>query len=206
MDSLERVWARAAFPPQSTVLNLRLRPYSCGHELLLARAGSPLVNPGGKAEDITWDDIFLAVLICSQDFSDGCAMMDRGHPGVALWAWKGVLKLNRKLSLTEEANKFAAYLHASTWTPDTNSGGGGTSRTLKAPRVWRMVPFLCDRLGMSEAEAWDYPLVKASLVYAAEMDRLGHIDLAGGREETALINMVEEMDARAAKGDNAWES
>lgn len=199
----EREWAEAAFPPDVTVLKLRLRPYSCGHELTLSQAGSPFLT---GAREPTFLDLMLAVLVCSQTFAEGRKILQqRSGGGMAVSLW-GLLARRTRDKFAEET-KFIDYLTRGTWSPPTAKtiGRGISYRELKAPRVWRLVPFLCRHAGLSEAQAWDYPVARANALYAAELDRTGEIDLAGGRVESSLLEHLANLEARAAKGENVWE-
>jgi len=201
---MERSWATSAFPCETTVLNLRLRPYSCGHEVLLCRIGSPLVLGGESA----WNDLFVATLICSMSFAEGLAAIQKpAKVRLHAVAWKIALKLNRRLLLPSELSKFREYLAAGSWSPPTYElTTGYQTRTLKAPRVYRLIPMLCAKLGLTEREALDFPMARANAYQAADMDLAGNIDLEGGREETSLIKHLADLEARAAKGEDVWGS
>ena len=201
---MERTWATSAFPFETTVLNLRLRPYSCGHEILLCRIGSPLILGG----ETTWNDLFVATLLCSMSFAEGLAAVQRpGKVRLQAFAWKLALRLNRKLRLAEELEKFRDYLTQGAWSPPTYElTKGYVSRELKAPRVYRLIPMLCARLGMSESEALDFPMARANAYQAADLDLAGSIDLEGGREESSLLKHLADLEARAAKGEDVWGS
>jgi len=201
---MERAWATSAFPSETTVLNLRLRPYSCGHEILLCRIGSPLIL-GGEA---TWNDLFVATLICSMTFKEGLAAVHKpAKVRLQAVAWKLALKLNRKLLLPVEMEKFREYLSAGSWSPPTYElTTVYQTRTLKAPRVYRLVPMLCAKLGLTESEALDFPMARANAYQAAELDLAGNIDLEGGSEDSSLMKHLADLEARAAKGENVWDS
>lgn len=200
---MERAWAASAFPSEVSVLNLRLRPYSCGHEILLSHIGSPLVL-GGEPD---WNDLFVAALLCSQPFAQGLRIVKR--PETVRWQaliWRLALKLNKTLTLSEELFKFREYLQAGTWAPPTHElTKGYTTRTLKAPRVYRLIPLLCSKLNLTEAEALDFPMARANAYQAAQLDYDGSIDLEGGPEESSLLKHLADLEARAAKGENVWD-
>jgi len=63
-----------AIPEPTTILGLRLRPFSLGHVLLLHRVKSSFVTEG---EPQTLDDIALSVLLCALSYDDGCALLNR---------------------------------------------------------------------------------------------------------------------------------
>lgn len=200
---LEREWAEAAFPPEVTVLNLRLRPYCCGHELTLSQAESPFLLGHREPQ---FKDLMLAALVCSQSFTQGRKILTKPNGGgIAVSLWGCIARRTRHAYVEE--TKFIEYLERGTWSPATakSVGKGVSYRELKAPRVWRLVPFLCNHVGLTEAQAWDYPIARANALYAAELDRAGSIDLAGGRVEDSLMQHLADLEARAAKGENVWE-
>lgn len=202
----ERAWAEAAFPSETSVLRLRLRPYSCGHEINLSQSGSPFIT--GREPTII--DLMLAVLICSQDFVGGQRLLRDPKGGgwqISLWR-KMVLKWSRPFA---EEQRFTEYLNDGRWSPETVrvKEKGVSYRELKAPRVYRLIPFLCRNLGLSESEALDFPLSRANAYYAAEADREGTIDLASKSgdltTEGQTLAWLEELEARAAKGEDVWD-
>jgi hypothetical protein len=200
---MERDWSIAAFPMETSVLKLRLRPYSSGHEILLCQIGSPFAL-GGNAD---WFDLFVAVLICSNTFADGRKLVCSPRK-VRLFCrfWKWILKLSG-CSLQAELAAFTQYLTDGRWSPPTNEikGDGWTSRTLKAPRVYRLIPMLCSQLNLSRDEALDFPMAEAHTYSAALADRDGAIDLSGGSDEASLLKHLAELEARAAKGEPVWD-
>lgn len=199
---MEQKWAEHALQREHVVLGLRLRPYSCGHELLLCHVNSPLVIGGENS----WNDLFLAALICSQTFESGLQFILK--PSKVKWfarVWAIALRFS-KSPLHAERSKFGEYLLAGTWAPETNElKAGYSTRTLKAPRVYRLVPLLCSQLGMSEAEAMDFPMARANAYAAALADKDGTIDLRGGSEEETLLKHLADLEARAEKGENVWD-
>jgi hypothetical protein len=71
-----------------------------------------------------------------------------------------------------------------------------------------LLPFLCRNLGLSEAQALDFPLSRANAYYAAEADREGTIDLASKPGDLTAdgqtLAWLAELEARAAKGEDVW--
>jgi len=199
---MERDWALAAFPLETSVLKLRLRPYSCGHEILLCQINSPLVLGG----ELSWNDLFVAALICSQTFAEGRNLIVQ--PSKVKWfarAWGLVLRLSN-CPLQVELKKLQAHIKTGSWAPETNElKTGYNTRTLKAPRVYRLIPLLFAKLGLSESEALDFPMARANAYAAAEADKEGTIDLRGGSNEDTLLSHLDDLEARAAKGENVWD-
>lgn len=202
----EREWANAAFPEETTVLRLRLRPYSCGHEITLSQLGSPFLT----GREPTLVDLMMAALVCSQNFADGRQLMtDPKGGGWQVWLWRK-LALRTADPFAEEV-RFMEYLNRGTWSPPTckQRGPGISYRELKAPRSYRLIPFLCRNLGLTESEALDFPLARANAYYAAEADRENTIDLASEEgdhtEDGRLMAHLADLEARAAKGEKVWD-
>lgn len=200
---MEREWAASAFPPEATVLNLRLRPYSCGHEILLCKVGSPIILGSVPS----WNDLFVAALICSLRFKDGLEIVSNPTKwNLQSLLWRIALKLNRSLLLPEELAKFRAYLNAGSWSPPTYElKTGYQSRSLIAPRAYRLIPFLCSKLNIPESDALDFPMARANAYKAAELDESGSIVLEGSATDKSVIDHLAEMESRAAKGEKVWD-
>ena len=192
----ESVWARAAFQEEITVMRLRLRPYSCGHEILLSHIGSPVLS-GGNVE---WSDVFTACLICAHDFRGGIDIIRRPRKAfMSCLVWRF---LTRGVHLIEELHRFRNYIHSGTWQPKVNPAIGDGCRRLKAPRAWRLVPFLCTTLGLNESDALNFPMARANAYYAAVADKTGEIDLCSGE---TLLEFVDGLDDRERRGENLWD-
>lgn len=201
---MEQEWAAHALQREHVVLGLRLRPYSCGHEILLCRIGSPFAVEA----EADWFDLFVAVLVCSQTFKDGQTLVQSPRKSrLFILAWRLWLKVAR-VDLYAELAKFYDYLSDGRWSPpayDIKAKPGWESRTLKAPRVYRLIPMLCEKLGLRETDALDFPVARANLYAAAIADRDGTIDLEGGSSDEALKKHLADLEARAAKGEAVWD-
>jgi len=201
---METIWANAAFPPDYSALRLKLKSYCCGHEINLCAVQSPYVL-GGKA---TWDDFTTAVLLCSHSFEDGRRIIRNPRKATLfLWFWRLLLRFTLKPKLVEaEMDRFRGYLYSNAWTPEVNTHQTGVAtHTLKAPRAYRIIPFLCSELGLTESQALNFPMARANAYYAAIADKDGKIDLTGGREEEAVLKYLEEMQERERIGEKVWD-
>ena len=123
-----------------------------------------------------------------------------------IWAWAINLTASEEM-FPVELSKFRGYLNAGTWSPETNRviAKGVEMRSLKAPRAYRLVPFLCSHLGLTESEALNFPMARAHAYYAAVADKAGEIDLAGDEREKALTDYLADMERRAANGEKVWD-
>ena len=225
---MDQLWAQSAFPEHRphVVLRLKLRPLSAGHEILLSSINSPFAI-GGPLET---KDLLTAVLICAAKFRDAVKLLRsprRAKLFTSLWRLCFLFRPTSKLSVERstlnvppppkqsadtpdwpaELEAFNAYLLAGRWAPPTaqRHGAGWSSRELKAPRPWRLVHFLCSHMGLSEAEALDFPLARAAAYFATHADLEGSMDLQGGQNENALLEHLANLEARAAAGEPVWD-
>lgn len=205
---MEKIWAESVFPGESIVLGIRLRPYCCGHELTLSELESPLIL-GGKA---SWEQLFIGVVVCSQTFEEGRKLL-RQKFRLKLFTKIWLLLFRKKLFRNPEMfhvelSKWRSYIEAGNWSPETNHvvEKGVTMRELKAPRIYRLIPFLCTNLNLTESQALNFPIARTHAYYAAEADKAGEIDLTGGRTDDALLKHLESLEARAANGEAVWDN
>lgn len=107
----------AAVPEPVTLLGLRLRPFSLGHNLLLHRIESAFVV-GGK---VGYDDLAASVLICAQTYREAVACFDdpklrrfmlKWHRKLTgdVW-WRRALRLTvRPVDLKAKSEAFTKYI------------------------------------------------------------------------------------------------
>ncbi len=154
-----------------------------------------------------WNDLFVAALICSLNFKDGLEIVNRpGRWRLQSALWRIALRLNRSLLLPTELAKFQNYREAGAWSPATcDLKGGYQTRSLLAPRVYRLILMLCSKLNITEAEALDFPMARANAYQAAELDAAGNIVLDGGSGDRNLLDHLARLEARAAKGEKVWD-
>ena len=213
---METLWASQSFQRERVVLRLRLRPYACGHEVNLCQIQSPFVLGG----DCTFHDLCTAVLLCSHTFEEGQKLIRNPYKAILMsrvWGWlmralarhpDSKRKSDKPLGpemFHGELRKFQGYIYDGTWAPETHKviGGYAATRTLIAPRVYRLVPFLCASLGLTESQAMNFPMARANAYYAAMADRAGEIDLVDG--DDPLLKHLANLEARAEKGEKVWD-
>lgn len=206
---MSAAWFTAAVPDAPvTVLKLRLRPYCLGHEILLTRLGSPFVNAeretrNAESESDLRAALLLAALVCSQTFEDACKSLHSPFLGLFLRFWRMRLRVATKAtegtkgSWSAELIRFVNYVRAGTWMPEVNPPKAGTGRALKSPWPFRLAAILMRELGLSESDALNMPMARASAYYAAIGDLEGTVDLFGP-EDQALLDKVAELERAAA--------
>lgn len=188
---------------QPVILKLRLQPYTLGHEILLRRFHSPFVPgsapasgavsgaPAGNTRHApTIDDLVLACVICSQDFDAALKTLRSPAFGLLLKIWqlrvRPILRDPRTLAI--EIGNFIRYRAAGRWQPEANrplSGG----RELKAPDLFRLLAWLMKEMNMGGREALNTPMAQAHILWAAQGDHEGTIDLFGGTDAALLADL-----------------
>ena len=198
---MESEWASYAFQPETTVLRLRLRPFSVGHEILLSLEKSPFLFGG----TFDWHDLFTAVLFCSQTFREGMALRQSPRKvQIFAYAWKWFL--SGRLNIISEQKAFEKYIMEGSWCPNVCEPiSGYETRELKAPKAFRLIPFLCAYLNMSESEAMDFPMSRAQAYAAAIDDKEGKIDLEG-KGEKSITKFLAELEEKAKTDPSVWGS
>jgi hypothetical protein len=170
-------------------LRLRLRPYSIGHEILLSRIESPFVT--GSAA--TLPDLLLACMVCSQTFENGRkltsspSLMDLIF--MRLWRWR-----LGKFDALAEMDKFETYRSEAMWIPDILVPLG-TGRALNSPWPLRLLVTLMQRFHMTEDQALNTPMVKATALWAVLGDVRGDIEIEGEGIKS-LSKYTQELEAK----------
>lgn len=165
-------------PP--SVLGRQLRPFSPWHGLLLEAAGSPYIL-GGSA-DI--DDLIFCAWVCSKSYREGFAGA-ADTKAVRQWGLK-----TRSAQYPRELALMNAHITASYQTPrfwDKGKGGGS-----KAPDWWHLATFAMRELHLSEADAWDYPIVKIACYSACVAETNGNQDLMSADEIKGIETLKAE--------------
>ena len=178
-------WISAALSDETPVcMGLKLRPYSIGHALLLARHDSSFALGG----PITLGDMVLAVLVCSQTFRDAQGTLNAWWAKwyVKYWGWH-----MRKLNIISEAKTFQAYRETGTWLPNINFKLEN-ARMMTAPQAVWLLAFLVKDCGMAPAEALDVPIARANALLYADMDSRGEVNFQSDSEREA-VRMAKQL-------------
>jgi len=168
------VFAQAALPAPVRVLGLRLRPYSLGHELWLAREQNPLALSCDRCPmSSVLQALPQAVLACAQTFPEIEGMRrDRLLPlKFILWNFR-----LRRCNFAAELAAFLEYRTRGTLCfpdepPDPLDNPG---RPVGAPLLLSLHAFVLT-LGTAEIShygpsAWDYPYGLAQMRYATALE------------------------------------
>jgi hypothetical protein len=192
----ELAFADATRQARSVVLQLELRPYAIGHELILTAQRSPLVAP---AEDFTkldlpgkFQSLINAVLVCSRNWRDNAA------PCSPRWL-RRFERRNRAADWPAEISAFQAYRSAGTLFPppptehaniicnraDEEAGG----RELGSPYLARLYNFLC---GLPAGEianhgetVFDFPFGLGNFLFLSALESEGSLRIENRKEQEA---------------------
>lgn len=191
-----RDYIESWFIDDRVILGQRLRPLSLGHLLLLGRVKSKYVEGGVPM----LDDLLLGLIICSNDFKTGCALIespDELFRGVYKWGrrlnfhpWYKLWRRKAPPNLELASNDFQQYLKDGQKRPrlmfpdDPNDGPKSG-----APWVERLLTNLRG-LGVPESVAMDMPLRRLWHIHFTALDEIPN---CGVRYMTpAEIEMHEE--------------
>lgn len=195
---LPRDYVQAWFPADCVILEQRLKPLSLGHLLLLERVENRYV---GK-EEPKLDDLLTGVIICSNNFADGCALIE--NPNViakAVYQWGKRLYRKRwpwskpqQPDLAKASEDFEKYLAAGLNEPKLVYEDG-KSRETGSP--WpESVLALLRKMDIAEAVALDMPLTR---VYHICYTHLETVSTAVRYMTPSEIQMHEEAKAEREK-------
>lgn len=175
----------------ATCLRLRLKPFTLGHAFLLAELQSVFVAGGECADPI--GELSLAVFVCSQSPDEARRAMSRWWAPrfFRLWAWSC-----RNLDYQSEAERFAAWLDASTSGPKMWSSGSG--REMSSPWWVNLLASLMSRAGVSYADAMGMPVRTARQIICAIGEADGSVDLIS-EQESAFMDSVRHAEAERRK-------
>ena len=180
---------RSLFVQPPEVLGRRLRPFSAYHAAALMLLDSPFMR-GGK-QDITPDDLVLAVFVCSCGFRDGPSKLFPAPAVEELASWGHQFDFNAGLATFRQYLDDYLYL-PSVWQPE----GEGKESGVPAP-FHAVATVLQHMNGLSEAEAWDLPFARL-VGYKAAIAEAHGWEVVSERQE-ALLREVERLNAAASQ-------
>lgn len=161
---MDEAFYSVAIPEPTTILGLRLRPFSLGHLILLHRVRSAFVTPD---EPSTLHDLALSVLICSLPYRDGCDLFNRTDlpkffrkwhdklAGVSIWTRLG-FRNTRKVDYAAKVAEFFAYINSGSKSPNY-SYAAAESYPIECPTVQLVKCALLREFSMPESELMDRP-------------------------------------------------
>ena len=185
----------AISPPKRRCLGLTLQPLTLGHLFLLSEIESPLLL---SSEPITIPDLALAAFVCAQRHTESRRDMRRWwFPLFA--ALLGFIA--RRKDIQKEIDTFGEYIKQSTELPPTKRRVNSLVELeieppeAPIPHHWHMLSILMEVFHCTRAEALDFPMQEAELLWMAKLDREGQLNLRNAEDE-AFDDYCRMMDAR----------
>ncbi len=173
--------------PQPTIIGVRMRPFSLGHKMLLARIGSAFVT---RAMFPTFDDLISTTCICAHTWEENQKLLrSKWRQRITLRVWG---TFAGRFDVPGAVVALWRYVNVGMSYPvDIDPPKQGEGRELCAPSSARLLLFL-RRSGFSETEAMNLPLPFAHWLDAAGAEEDGKLNLVS-RRTMALIAAAREM-------------
>jgi hypothetical protein len=171
----ESIFSKAIVPEPMFILNLRMLPYSIGHEVLLQKTQNPLATYRPESlielpETVRIEAIARAVLICSRDWR-GNQKVERF---IRLWLWS-----NRHKDFLVEIRNFLAYRIAGAMdlpTKDQPRSSGSHYHYFGSPETARLLLFIAPLyVAFGYATPYDFPLGMARQLYQTSSETAGNL-------------------------------
>lgn len=154
----------AAIPEQWEILGLKLRPFSLGHVILLHRIGSPFL--GEESSRSAFDDLALAVLLCSETYENGLAILNEPHlpkllnnwadrlTGMNRWSVRHGFRKAKPIEFAAPAIEFSDYIREHSKIPNYDFNPADF-RELHCPEPQLVKVTLMRDMHFTEAELLD---------------------------------------------------
>ena len=197
---MDRHFIDSVFATPPAVLGRKLKPFCCGHAVILGALESAYMGGG----DITPAELIVAVWVCSRSYGEG---MEKLKGGKEAWEaecqeWGKSVML---FDFVKEHRLFNDYLETHIRAPERWKKRGGSSAT-KAPWPLSVATSLMTQLFFTEERAWNMPLQEALWYFAAFSDANGDKSLISEQERERLAAAKaarEKAKAEKAKGGEA---
>jgi hypothetical protein len=211
-ESAARDWSasefKTAFPPQFTILGVRLLPLSLGRYRLLKWANVAFVADGEASAGA--DDLFTGIVICGMPCADFRSLLNTGRLERHLQKWGKRLgrqiRRERGFNLFEKMGLFQNYITEAQELPwvALPVQGGEVPEYSNTHWSLNMEVILRGNLGWSLDEVEEAPLTKALADYFQFMESSGAVRLMpanlyremiseGQRNADVLLKMEEAM-------------
>lgn len=199
----------AAIPDSWEILGVKLRPFSLGHVILLHRINSPFVV---ESKTINFDDIALAVLICSEDYKTGNSLLvDTSLPkilrkwadsltGMNRWSVRIGWNSAKVIEFNQVATEFYSYVREHSKIPNYDFNPSDF-RQLDCPEVQLVKVTLMKEMVFNEAELldrgwglclWDYVTIRA-------ID--GKVKMISDESRNEALNIANRLLAKIQSGE-----
>lgn len=194
----------AAIPDAWEILGVKLRPFSLGHVILLHRTESPFIGAEPNPKIAPFDELALAVLLCSETYRNGLRIIDdpmlpkvlrqwgERLTGQNRWTVRHWLKKAKRIDLIKEATEFGQYIREHSKVPSYDFNPGDF-REIHCPSAQMIKVTLMREMGFGEAELLDrcWGLCLWDYVTLSALDgRVKMIDAQSKKEAQELANAV----------------
>lgn len=160
---MDRDFFAAAIQEPTTILGVRLRPFSLGHLIILQRLKSAFVTDG---EEMTIHDLALSVLVCSLPYTEGCALFNRtdlpkfflNWHSQLIGGWRARWGFRKPIVIDypKKVREFSDYLSRGSQVPCYSYDPGKFS-AMECPSVQIVKVTLMRDMHIPEAELMDRP-------------------------------------------------
>jgi hypothetical protein len=171
-------WFQSLMVQPRTAYGVRLRPFSLIHSLTLGEMVSPYTY--GHC-DPTPTDALTATMVCSRTWAEIRRDIVPVIRPVVLWRmwWAG-----RRHNHAHESAVLTAYFDDFSSRPEHwVTQGAKKGHAIKAPYEFHLAHILCEHWGLSESEAWDFPIGRAHCYTDTYAETQGDESLVSHREE-----------------------
>lgn len=201
----------AAIPDTWEILGLKLRPFSLGHVILLHRIESPFIGHQPKGSKL-FDDLALAVLICSESYANGIQILhDPGLSkalrswadsltGMNRWAVRLRLKKPNLINFEGPASEFSEYIKEHSKIPDYDFNPDDL-REVHCPEVQLVKVALMREMGISESEILDRPWGLCLWDYVTMNAQDGKIKMVDTAQKHEARDVANNLLARINSGE-----
>lgn len=173
------------------VLSLPMASLQVGHLRLLTEHGSPFVS--GDGADL--GDLILAALICSMPQEQARKSINAWWLRLFMrcWGWRCARLANRgRLVWIMEAGKLRKHITDALATQGIKASNGG--RSMASPLHLRLYLVLKEELGLTHAEALDFPVRDAVDLWTTLAEKRGALEFWSEREREHM-RIHREMEA-----------
>jgi hypothetical protein len=169
------IFSKSVSPEPVFILNLRMLPYSIGHEVLIQKSLNPLMTYRPESlielpEKVRIEAVVRAVLVCYRDWQGN----QKPEKMIRLWMWT-----NRHKDFLDEIRKFLAYRVAGAMdlpTKDQPRTSGAHYHYFGSPETARLLLFVAPiHVSFGFPTPYDFPLGLARQLYQTASEITGNL-------------------------------
>lgn len=178
------------------VFGLRIRgPLTLGHVLLLDELGSPLLS----GAEMTPGDVALACYVCAYPHAKARRKLKSLFAAAAMRVWGRIV--GGRVNFDDEARRFIEWFVSEAKAPPVWIRGT-SGRDAAAPWWINRLSVAMGNLGMSYAEAQDFPIKRLNQLAMAFAESRGEVEMVNA-QDLAFREMVARAEAALAEAERA---